>query len=386
MNGMRGKATWRILGAVSVMVLASTLVACGDDESGTGSGGEFDAEEFFSGKTITIVANSPAGAGSDVFIRLVAKDLGQYIPGEPEVTVTNVDGLAGIQEVYDAPDDRLILGSASHARELYSFALDSAADYDPLQFNIVGAMDPTPRGIVIGNDALEAYPGGLSDAFGSSGPPFKVTEEVADASTVLGYPFLISWMCDRLDLPCEMKKVAEANSDAMQQAITRGDINIVETNLAALFQRYSGDLASGKYEVMATYGEDNAATFESPYELPDLVDIIPSDEDKTEFVDQVLPLIGSGGLALPIFAGPDFPQEALDVIGEAFTTQFEEDPELLDETTQARMGEVEDVAYTPIVIPADDAAPIYDQYTNSFNENQAYYKEQSEAFYDEFWD
>ena len=52
----------------------------------------FDAEAYFSGKTIEIVVGFAPGGGYDTFSRLVARFSQQYFPGEPRFVVKNLPG------------------------------------------------------------------------------------------------------------------------------------------------------------------------------------------------------------------------------------------------------------------------------------------------------
>ena len=51
--------------------------------------------DFYRGKQITIVVGSTAGGGYDLYARLVARHIGKYIPGNPNVVVQNMPGASG---------------------------------------------------------------------------------------------------------------------------------------------------------------------------------------------------------------------------------------------------------------------------------------------------
>lgn len=53
------------------------------------------AADFYKGKQITIVVGSTPGGGYDLFGRLVARFIGKYIPGNPNVIVQNMPGASG---------------------------------------------------------------------------------------------------------------------------------------------------------------------------------------------------------------------------------------------------------------------------------------------------
>ena len=54
------------------------------------------SRNFFAGKTITFLAGSSAGGGTDLTARLIARHLERYIPGHPRVMVVNKPGAGGM--------------------------------------------------------------------------------------------------------------------------------------------------------------------------------------------------------------------------------------------------------------------------------------------------
>ena len=54
------------------------------------------ADDFYKGKTIKLVVGSAPGAGYDAYGRLIARHLGKYLPGQPNVLVTYMPGADGI--------------------------------------------------------------------------------------------------------------------------------------------------------------------------------------------------------------------------------------------------------------------------------------------------
>lgn len=54
------------------------------------------ADTSFKGQTITVIAGSSAGGGTDSLARLLARHFGNFIPGKPRIVVTNMAGAAGM--------------------------------------------------------------------------------------------------------------------------------------------------------------------------------------------------------------------------------------------------------------------------------------------------
>src|SRR5712691_476116 len=53
-------------------------------------------ENFFAGKTITIICGYPPGGGVDAGARLIAQHLPKFIPGTPAVIVQSMPGAGGL--------------------------------------------------------------------------------------------------------------------------------------------------------------------------------------------------------------------------------------------------------------------------------------------------
>ena len=51
-------------------------------------------EEFYRGKTVTVLVGFTAGGGYDVYARLLGRHIGRHIPGNPSVVVQNMPGAA----------------------------------------------------------------------------------------------------------------------------------------------------------------------------------------------------------------------------------------------------------------------------------------------------
>jgi tripartite-type tricarboxylate transporter receptor subunit TctC len=57
------------------------------------------SQDFYKGKTLTILVGLPPGGGFDLNARLLARHLGRYIPGTPSVIVVNAPGASSAKSV-----------------------------------------------------------------------------------------------------------------------------------------------------------------------------------------------------------------------------------------------------------------------------------------------
>jgi tripartite-type tricarboxylate transporter receptor subunit TctC len=99
--------------------------------------------DFYRGKTVTLVISSSAGGGYDVMGRTIARYLPKHIPGNPRVIVTNMPGAGGIgatNYLYrSAPKDGTFIGSVQNNLPFEPLLGTREAVYDPTKFNWLGS-------------------------------------------------------------------------------------------------------------------------------------------------------------------------------------------------------------------------------------------------------
>jgi tripartite-type tricarboxylate transporter receptor subunit TctC len=81
------------------------------------------AEEPFKGKTIRLVVATPPGGGYDTYGRLVARHLGEHLPGRPNIVVTNMPGASGMSATTwlysQAPRDGTVFATFNKSQPFY---------------------------------------------------------------------------------------------------------------------------------------------------------------------------------------------------------------------------------------------------------------------------
>jgi tripartite-type tricarboxylate transporter receptor subunit TctC len=99
---------------------------------------------FYAGKTVNLIVGSTPGGYYDIAGRVVARHLGQYIPGAPHIVVQNQPGAAGIASLNRLGntadrDGRTIL-VMSRALPQLALVGDPNAAFDPLQLTWLGSL------------------------------------------------------------------------------------------------------------------------------------------------------------------------------------------------------------------------------------------------------
>jgi tripartite-type tricarboxylate transporter receptor subunit TctC len=99
-------------------------------------------EDFYRGKTITILIGFSAGGGYDQYARLLARHLGKYIPGNPSVMPQNMPGAGSLKaamNVYSVvPKDGLTLATTS--RSVVTDPLLLGSNLDPVKLSWLGTI------------------------------------------------------------------------------------------------------------------------------------------------------------------------------------------------------------------------------------------------------
>jgi tripartite-type tricarboxylate transporter receptor subunit TctC len=101
-------------------------------------------EQFYKGRTITLVIPSAPGGVNDLAGRLVAQHLGKHIPGHPSVVPQNQPGAAGVvtaNRIYNAAEkDGLTISIIERGAPQVAILGDPNAKYDPTKFTWLGSI------------------------------------------------------------------------------------------------------------------------------------------------------------------------------------------------------------------------------------------------------
>ena len=101
------------------------------------------AQDFFAGKTVTILVASSTGGGLDTYARLVSRHFQKHIPGRPNIVVQNMPGAGGnivAQNLYNiAPKDGTVMGVTFPSVIVDPLLTEGVKrEYDATKFNYVG--------------------------------------------------------------------------------------------------------------------------------------------------------------------------------------------------------------------------------------------------------
>src|SRR5258708_949177 len=132
---MRGKER-KAMKLRTMLAALGVLVCC------AGSPQAQSVEEFYSKQTVTIIVAFNAGGGNDIYCRLIARYLGKYIPGKPNVIVQNMPGAASIRATnyiwQVAPRDGTVMANIQRTVPLHA-ALGKEFVFDVRKLTWIGS-------------------------------------------------------------------------------------------------------------------------------------------------------------------------------------------------------------------------------------------------------
>src|SRR5215469_16034410 len=103
-------------------------------------------EDFYRGKTISVLIGVGAGGEYDTVARLVARHIGRHIPGHPSLVPQNMTGASGLKMINYlatvAPHDGTFIGMVSEGLPSLQAVGMPGVQFDARAFNWLGAIAP----------------------------------------------------------------------------------------------------------------------------------------------------------------------------------------------------------------------------------------------------
>src|SRR5215468_7547089 len=121
----------------AVLALASCALAANATTACSAS-----VEDFYKGKSISLIIGYSAGTGYDIYARLLARFIGRHIPGHPTVVAQNIPGAGSLKAamyLYSvAPKDGSVIGAIARSAPLEP--LIGEAQFDARKFIWLGSV------------------------------------------------------------------------------------------------------------------------------------------------------------------------------------------------------------------------------------------------------
>src|SRR5215475_13266943 len=102
-------------------------------------------EAFYKDKRVRMLVGYGVGTGNDLYLRLLARHMGKYIPGKPVMAPENMPGAGGIvmfNYLYNvAPRDGTLIAHPSRSLVTEPLYGNAQARYDAQKFGWLGSMN-----------------------------------------------------------------------------------------------------------------------------------------------------------------------------------------------------------------------------------------------------
>lgn len=102
-------------------------------------------EEFYKGKTIELYIGYSVGGGYDTYARLIARHMGNHIPGNPTLVPVNLPGAGSLKLVNwmaeAAPRDGTVFGTVARAAPFDPMFGNDAAQFNARELSYIGSAN-----------------------------------------------------------------------------------------------------------------------------------------------------------------------------------------------------------------------------------------------------
>ncbi len=278
-------------------------------------------EEFYRGRTVTLIVSSGVGGGYDTYSRVLARHIGRHIPGQPRIVVTNMPGagsLTAANYVYNvAARDGTVISTTDSTMPFYNLWEGSNSKFDPMRLNWLGSI-ANQLSICVAWHASSFKT--LDDAMAR---PMRVSSTGGTTLRVT-LPRLYNFLAGS-----KFQSVLGYSSAEVFLAVERGETDgtcmTYDTLLAAKYDWIEGR----KVTILAQFGSAPAPGLES---VPLGLDRIKNPKDR-----QAMDLILSQQIAgRPVTAPPDVPDDRLRALRSAFDATMK-DAEFLADAGRAHL-------------------------------------------------
>jgi tripartite-type tricarboxylate transporter receptor subunit TctC len=276
-------------------------------------------QDFYRGKTISLVVSTPPGGGYDLWGRLLSRHLGRHIPGNPGVIVQHMVGAGGIRAtttLYNvSPRDGTVIGVIHSTAPFVPLLDPGAPKFDASRFGWIGSMTKESSFCVVwGGAPVKTFANALSKRVivGSTGP----------GSHMEVYPLLMNRL---FGAKFEVISGYAGGNDiylAMERGEVEGRCGITIVALRSVRPEW----LSGKKANLIIQTALEADPDEAARGVPMLIDLAKTDEQR-----RIMELLfANGEIQIPVLAPPDVPAERLAALRTALKAALN-DPAMLED-------------------------------------------------------
>ncbi|MDB5507541.1 MAG: tripartite tricarboxylate transporter family receptor [Hyphomicrobiales bacterium] len=299
---MRVAANFRIARALQVSSPALTVAL---SLALAGAARADEISDFYAGKQVTMLVGFGVGGGGDTYARLLARHLGEHIPGKPTIIVQNMPGGGGLvatNHLFNAaPQDGTVIMSMLAPTILEPLMGNKNARWDAAKFEWLGNLTRDFIGCVAsGRSGIKSIREAQTREimFGATGPSASSATHPYALTNILGY---------------KTKVIAGyKGTSEVWLAMEKGEVEAVCAFWASQGAvQKKREMDTGLFVPIAQMGPEKHPIFK---DAPLVDDLARDDEEKA-----VMKLIfGPNEVSRPFAAPPNVPAPRLKALQKAF--------------------------------------------------------------------
>lgn len=306
------------LGSICAAAIAASALIAGQPSAQAQS-----LEDFYRGKTLSMVVSSSPGGGYDALSRAISRHLSKHVPGNPTVVVRNMPGAGGIVATSYinkvAPRDGLTIAGVQNNTPFEPLFGTKEADYDPTKMTWLGTPSVETGLLIVWHTSKVMT---LADA--------QKMEMTAGASGANSTPSFYARLLNEL-LGTKIKVIAGfPGQNEAYLAMERGELDSYGVTFwSSLTSTKPNWLPEKKIRVLLQYGPEKES------DLPDVPfgpDLIKNEADKLLMEAAYAPLAAGR----PFVAPPALPADRTAALRKAMMDTFK-DPDFLAEAAKQQL-------------------------------------------------
>ncbi len=299
-------STWT---ATALLIVALILLMLGNES--------YADENFYAGKTVTLVATTAPGGTGDLRVKAVMPFLKKHIPGNPTVVIEYMDGgggRKGANYLYKSVrPDGLTIGAASGAIVGLAIMREKGVSYDPDKFIYLGTPEHENHAVIytrreLGLDTLEKLRAASGIRIGG--------QTIGHVSYVAGR--LFAYFLDMKD----PKFIVGYSAREVDVALMNGELDGRANNATSVLRRNPDWFAKGLMNFHAIMETPKGEKHPVLGHLPEIESFAKNDREK-----RLLSVWRAfRGVGSPYILPPGTPKARVDVLKEAMRKTYA-DPE-----------------------------------------------------------
>lgn len=278
---------------------------------------------FYTGKTVRLVVGVGVGSGYDINARIVARHIGNHIPGKPQIVVQNQPGAGSLTMTHalynNGPKDGTAIGVSHQGIPTARLLTPEQARFDPARLNWLGSSNRETQ-----------------VTYAWANVPIKTIEDIRKTKFVVGSQAPGS---SQNDFPVALNRLfgfsfsvvnGYESTSKIHLAMERGEVHgIAAVNWSSLTSLQPQWLAEKKINLIGQFGMRPHPELKA---VPMWLDVARNDADR-QAMELLLSRLETGR---PFFLPPDVPEARVTALRRAFDATMK-DPAFIAEAAKSKL-------------------------------------------------